>query len=477
MTTKEKTKEKKKLFVIDTNVFMHEPLALFQFEEHDLFIPMIVLEELDTAKKGLSELARNVREINRLLDQLICNVEPKNIDQGLPLQSLNRVEFYLNDATGRVFFQTEEMTVTLPTLPGHKADNSILSTTKAAHEKFKDHQVILVSKDINMRIKAKVLGLEAQDYFSDRVLDDISKLPTGVFILPDDFWGTHGKDVSSWKTEGKTYYEITGPDVAHWFPNAFLSHLNEFSFEALVRKKEKENTALVEVTRDYTHAKNAVWGILARNREQNFALNLLMDPDIDFVSLQGIAGTGKTLLALAAGLTLCFEEQRYREIIMTRVTVPLGEDIGFLPGTEEEKMTPWMGALMDNLEVLSGNKASTPSGSIWEADATQDILNHRIKIRSLNFMRGRTFFNRFIIIDEAQNLTPKQIKTLITRAGPGTKIVCLGDLAQIDTPYLTANTSGLTYAIHHFKPWEHSGHVTLTHGERSRLADFAADHL
>jgi PhoH-like ATPase len=225
--------------------------------------------------------------------------------------------------------------------------------------------------------------------------------------------------------------------------------------------------------RDYRLPRHAVWGINARNREQNFALNLLMDPAIEFVSLVGAAGTGKTLLALAAGLAQCMEHKRYREIVVTRVTIPVGEDIGFLPGTEEEKMTPWMGALMDNLEVLAG----TEEGGEWGRAASADLIQHRIKIRSLNFMRGRTFLNRLVIIDEAQNLTPKQMKTLITRAGPGSKFVCLGNLGQIDTPYLSETTSGLTYVVDRFRGWEFGGHVTLRRGERSRLADYATQVL
>jgi PhoH-like ATPase len=213
--------------------------------------------------------------------------------------------------------------------------------------------------------------------------------------------------------------------------------------------------------------------MVARNREQSFALNLLMDPDIDFVTLLGAAGTGKTLLALAAGLAQSLDTKRYREIIVTRETVPLGEDIGFLPGTEEEKMTPWMGALMDNLEAL----AETQEGGEWGRAATADLLAKRVKVRSMNFMRGRTFFNRYIVIDEAQNLTAKQMRTLITRAGPGSKIVCCGNIAQIDTPYLSETTSGLTYIVDRFKQWAHGGHITLMRGERSRLADYAVQNL
>ena len=233
------------------------------------------------------------------------------------------------------------------------------------------------------------------------------------------------------------------------------------------------DTAALELAHDYRSARHSVWGINARNREQNFALNLLLDPDIDFVTMLGPAGTGKTLLTLAAGLTQTLEANRFGEIIMTRVTIPLGEDIGFLPGTEEEKMEPWMGALMDNLEVLT----QSDEGGNWGRAATNDLLRNRIKIRSLNFMRGRTFLNRYLIIDEAQNLTPKQMKALLTRAGPGTKMVCLGNIAQIDTPYLTETTSGLTYVVNRFRGWPHCGHITLRRGERSRLADYASEVL
>jgi PhoH-like ATPase len=276
----------------------------------------------------------------------------------------------------------------------------------------------------------------------------------------------------SWKEQGHTFYRLSGPLTEEWYPGEFISLIGDNGFQAIVREIKSDHV-IVETIRNYTDARHAVWGINARNREQNFALNLLMDPDIDMVTLLGAAGTGKTLLTLAAGLAQMLDEQLYKEIIMTRVTVPVGEDIGFLPGTEEEKMAPWMGALMDNLEVLT----QPTTGGKWARGATDEFLMSKIKIKSLNFMRGRTFLNRYLIIDEAQNLTPKQMKTLITRAGPGTKVVCLGNIAQIDTPYLTETSSGLTYVVDRFKGWEHSGHVTLQRGERSRLADFASENL
>lgn len=461
----------KRLFVIDTNILMHDPTALFRFQEHDIFLPMVVLEEMDHSKKGVSEVARNVRQVSRFLDDLIAQA-PQELSQGIPLAS-EVTKGAKGTATGRLFFQTEVLDQTLPNvLPGNSPDNTILGVALSLQAKYPERDVILVSKDINLRIKASIVGLKAEDYFNDQVLDDTDLLPAGFQELPVDFWEQHSKAMHSWKEKGHTFYRLSGPMIRDWLPGQFLALGGEQAFQAIVRQKHDDHV-IIETIRDFTEPRHAVWGINARNREQNFALNLLMDPDIDLVTLLGAAGTGKTLLTLAAALTQTLDEQLYKEIIMTRVTVPVGEDIGFLPGTEEEKMTPWMGALMDNLEVLT----QPSNGGKWGRTATDEFLMNKIKIKSLNFMRGRTFLNRFVIIDEAQNLTPKQMKTLITRAGPGTKVVCLGNIAQIDTPYLTETSSGLTYVVDRFKGWEHAGHVTLQRGERSRLADFASDHL
>jgi len=468
------TEENKKLFILDTNVLMHDPSALFRFQEHDIYIPMIVLEELDRSKKGLTDIARNARQASRFLDELIQHANLDAINEGIPLPRTQYAARIDERCSGRLFFQVSRMSSTLPDiLPGGVADNSILVTTLALTEDRLDGQVVLVSKDINMRIKASVLGIRAEDYHSDQVLDDINLLYSGVCELPLDFWTSHGGKMESWKDQkGRTFYRVAGPLVKDWYPNQFL-YLNDGSdFEAIVRSREN-GAAVIELARDYRSSQHAVWGIQARNREQNFALNVLMDPEIDFVTLLGTAGTGKTLLALAAGLALTLDDKLYKEIVMTRETIPLGEDIGFLPGTEEEKMTPWMGALLDNLELLSNHG----NAGDWERAATNNLLMNRVKVRSLNFMRGRTFLNRYIILDEAQNLTSKQMKTLITRAGPGSKIVCLGNIGQIDTPYLTGTTSGLTYVVDRFKPWPYGAHITLRRGERSRLADFAADSL
>jgi PhoH-like ATPase len=459
----------KKLFVLDTNVLMHDPTSLFRFEEHDVYLPIMTLEELDSHKRGLSDVSRNARQASRFLDEIVTG-DLDEIRNGLAIRTKDGQQ-----AKGRLFLQTEAINGSLPaTLASGKADNQILSVVRALQEKHAQRPVVLVSKDINMRIKARALGLAAEDYTNDKVLEDADLLYSGLRRLPGDFWETHGRDVESWKKDGHTYYRVRGPLVGKL-------RLNEFVYDEggdrplYARVLEiAGRAAVLETLRDYTHAKNSVWGITARNREQNFALNLLMNPAVDFVSLLGQAGTGKTLLALAAGLTQVLDDKRYTEIIMTRVTVPIGEDIGFLPGTEEEKMTPWMGALEDNLDVLN---ASDESGGEWGRAATRDLVRSRIKVKSLNFMRGRTFVNKWLIIDEAQNLTPKQMKTLVTRAGPGTKVVCLGNIAQIDTPYLTEGSSGLTYVVDRMKDWTHAGHVTLARGERSRLADHAAGAL
>ena len=464
---KNKSSEKK-LFVLDTNVLMHDPTCLFRFEEHDLFVPMMTLEELDDHKKGMSEVARNARQASRTIDEIVSGSEAE-MAAGIDLSAISG-----NQAKGRLFLQTQAIDLVLPAaLPSHKSDNQILAVLVYLAEQYPGRAVILVSKDINMRIKARALGLMAQDYFNDKVLEDTDLLYAGATELPHDFWETHGKGMESWKAESHTYYRLQGPMRQSLHQNEFVWQEGDAPFQAWVKELAGERFVL-ETLIDYTHTKNSVWGIAARNREQNFALNLLMNPEIDFVTLLGQAGTGKTLLALAAALTQVLETKRYAEIIMTRVTIPVGEDIGFLPGSEEEKMAPWMGALEDNLEVLNGG---VQEGGEWGRAATRDLIRSKIKVKSLNFMRGRTFLNKFLILDEAQNLTPKQMKTLITRAGPGTKVVCLGNIGQIDTPYLTEGSSGLTYVVDRFKGWPHSGHITLQRGERSRLADHAADIL
>ena len=467
-----------KLFVLDTNVLLHDPMCLFRFEEHDIYLPMIVLEELDGHKKGTTEVARNGRQTSRTLDAL-AGAKDADIAKGLRLDTTGH-----RTAGGKLFFQTHALDYTLPTsLPQGKADNQILGVVQSLRDLYaKDRpghpkqEVVLVSKDINMRVKARALGLAADDYQNDKTLEDGDLLYAGSLALPPDFWTKQSKTVESWQSGSSTFYRISGPIVPNLYINQFVYFEAPGEPSMYARVTEiRDKTAVLKTLKDYASAKNAVWGVATRNREQNFAMNLLMDPEIDFVTLTGTAGTGKTLMALASGLTQVLDDRRYTEIIMTRATVSVGEDIGFLPGTEEEKMGPWMGALDDNLEFLA--KGDGGGAGEWGRAATNELIRSRIKIKSMNFMRGRTFLNKYVIIDEAQNLTPKQMKTLITRAGPGTKVLCLGNIAQIDTPYLTEGSSGLTYVVDRFKGWTHSGHVTLQRGERSRLADHAADVL
>jgi len=460
----------KRLYILDTNVLMHDPTSLFRFEEHDVFLPMMVLEELDAAKKGLTEVSRNVRQVSRFIGDLMNTLGAAKLDDGLELLIPHGLE--LPSARGRLYFQTGKAE-THPDLlrDGSFADNEILSTALALQESDKDHEIVLISKDINLRIKAAILKIPAEDYHNDRALDDVDLLYKGVRIEDESFWERYPQ-VESWNENGSTYYRIKRIEGDAWYPNQCMVIGEGDGIEAIVIEV-KEDYAVFKLVTDYQSGRNTVWGIQARNREQNFALNLLVDPEIDFVTLMGIAGTGKTLLTLAAGLAQTMDDKMYSEIVVTRATVSIGDEIGFLPGTEEEKMTPWMGALTDNIEVLTESE----EGGEWGRAATNDLLANRIKIRSMSFMRGRTFLNRFVIIDEAQNITPKQMKALVTRAGPGTKMICLGNVGQIDTPYLTETTSGLTFAVDRFKTWSHSAHITLHRGERSRLADFASEAL
>ncbi|AOF87537.1 phoH-like family protein [Hydrogenophaga sp. RAC07] len=460
-----------RLFVLDTNVLLHDPMSLFRFEEHNIFLPMIVLEELDGHKKGMTEVARNGRQTSRTLDALVAQ-QGGDMTKGLKLSATGH-----HGARGLLFFQTEPLESSLPSsLPQGKADNQILGVVHSLRQRHPEREVILVSKDINMRVKARALGLAAEDYQNDKTLDDGELLYAGALALPQDFWTRQSKTIESWQSGSHTFYRVSGPAVGQFYINQFVYFEAPGEPSLYARVTEiRDKTAVLKTLKDYTHLKNAVWGVTSRNREQNFALNLLMDPEIDFVTLAGTAGTGKTLMALASGLTQVLDDRRYTEIIMTRATVSVGEDIGFLPGTEEEKMGPWMGALDDNLEFLA--KGDGGNAGEWGRAATNELIRSRIKVKSMNFMRGRTFMNKYVIIDEAQNLTPKQMKTLITRAGPGTKIICMGNLAQIDTPYLTEGSSGLTFAVDRFKGWPHGGHITLARGERSRLADFASEVL
>ena len=469
----------KKLYVLDTNVLLHDPSSLFRFDEHDVFLPMVVLEELDNHKKGTTEVARHARQVSRSLDRLV-NQADADIATGVPLRSAEGSNF-----AGYLHFQTDLIHTAVPQglAPG-VPDHLILGELQRLAAAHAPLPVVLVSKDINIRLKATVLGLAAQDYLNDNTTQDSDTLHSG-WIDASDYSASDLNLVEAWQDNGVAHAKLAGKSIASIVMNSFvllpeaLDADAYFDLGARVIECTPQHV-IVKAVRDFTLPKNAVWGVQARNLEQNAALNLLTNPEVDCVSLLGQAGTGKTLLALAAGLAQVLDKRIYSEIILTRATVSVGDDIGFLPGTEEEKMAPWMGAVEDNLEVLLGsNKQGGAAGGAgaWGQQASLDLVRSRIKIKSMAFMRGRTFQNKFVIVDEAQNLTPKQMKTLVTRAGPGTKFICLGNLAQIDTPYLTEHSSGLGYVIERFKGWPHGGHVTLARGERSRLAEFASEVL
>ncbi|CAB1275004.1 PhoH family protein [Candidatus Nitrosacidococcus tergens] len=459
--------QQKQIFIIDTSILLYDPSAIFRFGNHDIYLPLIVIKDLESTAQELSEAGRNAKQSIYFLNKLLTTLDSsKKMMQGFDLSTIDQ-NWYIKDnmPKGRLFFQSLVKGIFLP--------STILEYASDLKKTHPNDKIVIVSKSTVLRAYAIYLNFAAKDYHNNKDLDDANLLHTGYLELPYDLWRSWQKSLYTDPNTKRSAYQVTGIFTKDWYPNQCLHIQGEKNIGAIVRNKIEDTTAVVELIQNYQDPNRSVWGISARNQQQNFALNLLLDPEIDFVTLLGPAGTGKTLLALAAGLTQTLETKHYQEIIMTRITVPVGEDIGFLPGTEEEKMTPWMGALMDNLEVL----AQPEEGGSWGRSVTHSVLLNRIKIHSLNFMRGRTFHNKFIIIDEAQNLTPKQMKTLITRTGNGSKVICLGNISQIDSPDLTPATSGLTYTVKFFKSWRHSGHVTLTRGERSRLAGFASNML
>ncbi|OIQ00296.1 MAG: phosphate starvation-inducible protein PhoH [Zetaproteobacteria bacterium CG2_30_46_52] len=451
------TKTSPYIYVLDTNVLIHDPNALLRFDEHNVVIPIVVLEEMDKVKRGMDENARNIREVSRTLDTIVA--EQENIADGFELHG-----------GGRLYFEMDDTTDGLPQgFTKDIGDNRILAVTMRLQQKYPDKHVVLVSKDINCRIKARALGLKSEDYRSDRVVDDINVLSTGTITLSEEQWEGMAKDMKVTESEHGNRYVVT------WPKDIPLPHINSFVILPGDREVALRCVTIAEndiITLDdicpYRSDRHAVWGVKARNMEQSLAMNLLMDAELDLVAIMGVAGSGKTLMALAAGLHQTLDLGLYEKILVTRATVPMGQDIGFLPGTEKEKIEPWMGAITDNLSYLL-DEAVSDLGTV--------LGQHRIEIATLSFARGRTFSKTWLIIDEAQNLTPHQMKTLITRMGEGSKILILGNNAQIDTPYLTAHTNGLTLAVQRFADWQHAGHVVLKASERSRLAAYAAEVL
>lgn len=441
-------------YVIDTNVLLHDPTAIFRFKEHNVVIPMAVLEELDRHKKGVADLARNARQVTRTLDELLV--------EGSLLDGFSLKEASGGQATGRLFFREAGDLATTAQgsdLQSDKADNKILGCAMALLKQ--GHAAVLVTKDINLRVKALACDVPAQDYRNDRVLSDEDVLPSGFLRIDGDFWEQHGAvdDTAFWQSRGVTYARVT----LNLALNSFLIEDTHGSRSRLWRviRRDSKGVLLESITR-HIECGGVEALLQPRNDEQALALNLLHDETIDFAALLGPAGTGKTLLAVAAGLEQV-KAGRYQEVLVTRATVPLGEEIGFLPGTEQDKMNAWLGGTLRDVYAVLG------------LENEQHPLRTKVEIASMSFMRGRSFQGKYIVIDEAQNLTSRQIRALLTRAGEGSKVVLTGNFGQIDTPYLDAGSSGLAWAVKNLQDWQHSGHLILTEGQRSRLASYVEE--
>ncbi|KGE79333.1 PhoH family protein [Halomonas sp. ND22Bw] len=459
-------KKATRLYVLDTNVLIHDPAALYQFDEHEVVIPMTVLEELDKHKNGIREIARTARQVSRTLSDLTANVDLSQIREGIPIPRLNGPE-------GRLRLLCYDDLET-PDHLENSPDNRLLTETCRLRDERADASVILVTKDINLRVKAAAVGVPVEDYLTDRAFDDSDAMLGGARVYPEaghdgrGLWENFKADVKVDRDDsGKVVYRLKGEIPADWHLGMLVSDSDdEASFEAVVRELGPKNAHL-ELLTNYRHGAS-VWGVHAHDSRQNFTLNLLMDDDIDLVTIAGSAGTGKTFMTLAAAFQQTLDTKRFERIVFTRAPISMSEDIGYLPGTEEEKMSPWMGAFHDNMDNLLRDEHD--GSTTWNQEATRQLLGSRVQIRAPGFMRGRTLNDTFLIIDEAQNFTPKQLKSLLTRAGRNTKIVCLGNVGQIDTPYLTANTCGMAAVVQRFRDWPHAGHVTLKSVERSRLA-------
>ncbi|PIX15828.1 phosphate starvation-inducible protein PhoH [Candidatus Desantisbacteria bacterium CG_4_8_14_3_um_filter_40_12] len=438
-----------KTFVLDTNVLLYDPNAIFVFADNEIVLPLCVMEEIDEQKKRVDEVGRNSRCIARSLDELR---KANSLLDGVKLE---------NSGLLRIEISPSALSDVFPTgLDPQKVDNQILAL--ALHLKnIKNNPVILVSKDITMRIKADALGLLCQDYERHKV--DVDNFYTGAAVLETDT-----ERINNFYTEGRLIAEDTSFEFEPNQNITIVDRLNP-SHSGLGRYNSSEKAILPLKSTNVN-----LWGIKARNREQQFAIDMLLDDSLQIVTLIGIAGTGKTLLALAAGLTKVIKNEQYHKLLITRPIIPVGKDIGFLPGDVEAKLMPRMQPISDNLAYLFSLQHEERFSNISLESLIDDKI---IELEALSYIRGRSIPNQFIIVDEAQNLTPHEIKTIITRAGNGTKIVITGDHYQIDNPYLDSCSNGLTYLVERFKGADIFGHITLIKGERSPLAELAAELL
>lgn len=437
----------KKIYILDTNILLHDPQAIFKFEDNDVAIPITVIEEIDGFKKNQDETGRNARQISRLLDGFRAK---HRLTEGVPLESggVLSVHLYTEDALKRL----------PPELRNERGDNRILAVALKLREQ-RTEPVVFVTKDTNLRIKADALGLTAEDFESDKV--SIEELYTGtaeVYVSKEAVDGFYADGV------------LTLP--GDYYPSQFTTLIDEInpSHTAIGRYQ----APLERVVPLIPTPKDGLWGIHPRNREQQFAFDLLLNDDIQLVTLVGKAGTGKTLLALAAGLHMTADENHYSRLLVSRPVFPMGRDLGFLPGDIEEKLAPWMQPIFDNVELLLGSVDEQGKRKRGYRELVDMGL---LEIEALTYIRGRSIPNQYLIVDEAQNLTPHEIKTIITRAGEGTKVVLTGDPYQIDNPYVDSSSNGLTYVVEKLKGQDIAGHITLQKGERSCLAEMAANLL
>ncbi|MBD8483266.1 PhoH family protein [Pseudomonas coleopterorum] len=450
------------LYVLDTNVLIHDPNALLNFEEHHVAIPMTVLEELDKLKDGKQTVAAECRQAIRLIDKTLGDASPSVVESGVPIMRVN------GSTKGFLSILMDKRPEPSNLLPQNLNDNIIINQLIDLHTRNPDLSVILVTKDINMRLKARACGIAAEDYSTDQLVDDVSLLSRGYHNVPGSFWDRVSK-VETRQDHGRTWHRV---QLSELLPSV---HMNEFiideqGFVGWIKGIKDDELMILDLHQEPLLHQEA-WGLKPRDIYQGLALFALLDPDIHLVNLSGAAGSGKTILALAAAIEQTMVTKRYRRIIATRSVQGLDQEIGFLPGTEAEKMEPWLGAITDNLEALHMDDENT-HGSV-------DYILSKVPLqfKSLNYIRGRSFQHSLILIDECQNLTPHQMKTIITRAGTGSKVICLGNLAQIDTPYLSAPSSGLTYLTERFKDFPQGVHITLQGVPRSILAEYAESHL
>jgi len=453
------------IYILDTNILLHEPFAFLSFKEHDVVVPMTVLEELDSIKDRNKDVSRDARVAIRALEDSLVNATPDEVLAGVKLPDTDP-----NNPHGCLsIFNDYTLKQVTGTLSFNENDNRIINAALHIQKENKANKVVLVTKDINMRLKAKGAGLaHVEDYRTDQLIDDIQFLATGYHKFEGDFWQQVEECES--ETEGRNTTHYVKRDL---LPN---SYMNEYilddteHFAGKVTGWDEERLAIADLSYERLMGKQA-WGITPKNIYQGMAMDALLDPTIDLVILTGAAGSGKTLLTVASALEQVIERGLYEKIIVTRSTPEIAESIGFLPGTEEEKMAPWLSAITDSLEVLHKSDENM-NGSL-----DYIIEKANIQFKSVNFMRGRSIQNSFVLLDECQNLTASQLKTIITRCGEGTKLVCSGNLAQIDSNYLTAVTSGLTYIVERFKNFPGSTTVHLNGVVRSRLASFAEENL